>query len=136
MKLEHKKGEGIVNIKKLNYISRILLVVMISIVIITAGLLFIMRSFSSSKNSIQRSTEVFKASLLLEEKMWEFEEKDEIEEGVNDGDFVENEKYAWRISANPIEDSELNLVILEVFQKKDPQNTKYSILTYLKNKTE
>ena len=110
--------------------------VMVSIVIITAGLLFIMRSFSSSKNSIQRSTEVFKTSLLLEEKMWEFEEKGEIEEGVNEGDFVENEKYAWRISANTIEDSELNLVILEVFQKKDPQNTKYSISTYLEKKTE
>ena len=109
---------------------------MISIVIITAGLLFIMRSYSSSTNSVQRSTELLETSLLLEGKMWEFEEKGQIGEGEKTGDFEKNKEYSWRIDAQVMEGSDINLIMLEVFQKKDPQNTKYSIWTYLRNKTE
>lgn len=110
--------------------------VVISIVLITAGLLFIMRSYSSSKNSIQRSTEVFRTSLLLEGKMWEFEEKGLIEEGSKEGDFAENEEYSWQAEVIRMEDSNLNQVTLAVFRKKDRKDTEYFISTYLKNKTE
>ncbi|MCK4462843.1 MAG: hypothetical protein KAU58_00860 [Candidatus Omnitrophica bacterium] len=109
--------------------------VMISIVIITAGLLFIMHSYSTSKNSIQRSTEVFKTSLLLENKMFEYEVQEGIEEdSEDDGEFEEDEEYGWEIAANFKEDLNLNLVTLKVFQEKDRDNTEYPIFTYLKSK--
>jgi len=110
--------------------------VMISILIITTALLFIVRSYSVSKNSIQRSTVALETSLLLEEKMWEFEEKGEIEECSKTGDFRGKEGYSWRLNARHLENSDLNLIDLEVFHKKDPVNTKYSIRTYLRNKEE
>ncbi|MBL7156752.1 MAG: hypothetical protein ISS92_01175 [Candidatus Omnitrophica bacterium] len=110
--------------------------VVISIVIITAGVLFVMRAFSSAKESIERSTEVFKVSLLLEQKMWGFEEKGKIEEGRESGDFEEDEGYSWKLASERLEDSDLNLVRLEAFQKEQPEITKYFITTYLKNKTE
>ena len=134
--------------------------IMISVVIIASGLLFIMNSYSSAKNSIKRSTELFEASLLLENKMWEFEEKGEIEIGAESGDFPENEEYSWSMEAGlaaeaaavevaPGEEGEApgeekgitdeadyNLVTLEVFAKKKPETIRYSLVTYLKNKTE
>jgi len=123
----------------------LLLEVMISIVIITAGVLFITRSYSLSKESIERSTGLLMTSLLLENRIWEFEEKGEIEEGRQSGDFAENSKYSWHLNAQPVmvmseeeteEEPALNLVQLDVFQEKDPLKTKYSIWTYLRNKQE
>ncbi|MFH1380574.1 MAG: hypothetical protein ABIH57_00180 [Candidatus Omnitrophota bacterium] len=117
--------------------------VMISIVIVAAGLLFIMHSFSSAKNSIRRSGDIFKTALLLEDKFWQFEESGEIQEGVYEGDFTGDEDYSWKIDARALDESEQNvsyagleLVTLEVFQKKSPDKTKYLIETYLKSKIE
>lgn len=114
----------------------LLLEVIISIVIITAGILFIVRSYSSSKNAIEKSRELFEASLLLEKKMWEFEEKGEIEEGEKTGDFEDEEGYSWNMKASRPENSDLNLAVLSVFQTENPLDTSYSVSTYLRNKTE
>ena len=116
---------------------------MISIVIVTAGLLFIMHSFSSAKNSIRRSNDAFKISLLAEDKLWEYVAPGEIVEGTYEGDFEEDEEYSWKIETERLDEAEfsasytgLNIVTLEVFQKKNPKKTKYLIETYLKNKIE
>jgi hypothetical protein len=119
--------------------------VMMSIVIITTGILFIMRSYSSSKMSIERSTEIFRTSLLLESQMWEYEEEGKIREERDRGDFEEPEGYSWEIEAEPLEEEEgegfsitfkpkLNVVRLSVFEEKDRKNTEYYVWTYLKNK--
>ena len=115
--------------------------VIISIVIVTAGLLFIMHSFSSAKNSIRRSSDVFKTSLLAEDKLWEYVAVGEIAEGTYEGDFKDDEEYSWKIETEPLDEKEsitrytgLEIVTLEVFQKKNPEKTKYLIETYLKNK--
>ncbi|MFC1624077.1 hypothetical protein ACFL28_01980 [Candidatus Omnitrophota bacterium] len=110
--------------------------VMVSIVVITIGFFFIVNSYVSSKNSLQRSTELFKTTLLLESKMWEIEQKGELEEGIKSGDFRWDERYAWQIETARMEEAELNLVRLSVFQKKDPRLTEYSIVTCLKDKIE
>ena len=55
----------------------LLLEVMVSIVIITSGLLFVTRVYSTARDVIKRSFVLFKSSLLLEDKMFEFEEKGE-----------------------------------------------------------
>ncbi len=111
--------------------------VIVSIAIITAGLLFVMRAYSTSKGALEKSWELFKSSLLLEEKMFEFEEKREIEEGSNQGGFADYRNYSWAINATPVsrEVSNLNVVTLDVSQKEDSSITKYSLVTYLKNKS-
>jgi len=112
--------------------------VMVSIVIISIGILFITRLFSSSTDSIKRSLDVFKVSLLLEEKMWELEEKGKIPREKSSGDFKEHEGYAWEIEAEPLEDEnsfelspKLNIVRLRAFKEKDRKSTEYSLATYL-----
>ena len=112
--------------------------VMVSIVILTSGILFIARSYSSSKDAIQRSADVLKASLLLESKMWEYEEKGEIGIGAWEGDFTGDESYAWSVTAIPeetIEDNnEVLLVMSAVYQKEKGESSGYSVSTYLKKK--
>lgn len=117
--------------------------VVMSIAIITTGIFFIMRSYSSSKMAIERSGEIFRTSLLLENKMWEYEERGEILNETDSGDFKEAEGYSWEIEAEPLEEDEeegfvikpkLNIVTLSVFEEKDRKNTEYSVRTYLKNK--
>ena len=61
--------------------------VIISIAIITSGLLVVMASYSASKRAIESSQELFEASLLLEEKIFEFEERGEIETRELSGEF-------------------------------------------------
>ena len=120
------------NDKRMNSNGFLLFEVVISIVIITTALLLIMNSYSSARNSIKRSTQVIKTSLLLENKMWEFEKTDEIEEGSESGDFEEDKDYSWAINASQLEDTDFNIVRLEVFRKRDPEITRYSISTYLR----
>lgn len=115
--------------------------VMMAIVIITAGLLFITRSYSASKDSIRRSGEVFRTALLLEEGIWEFEERGEIEAESSSGDFKKAEGYEWEIEAEHLEEegefapAEINIVTLSVFEKKKPVRTRYSLWTYLKDES-
>jgi len=118
----------------LNNRAFLLFEVMVSIVIITVSLVIIIHSFSYSKDAILRSKELFKASLLLENKIWGFEEAGVVEEGAKSGDYAGDEAYGWRLSAGRTGDSEINLVVMEAFRKSDPANTSYSLHTYLKNK--
>ena len=52
----------------------LLLEVMASIIIITGGLLFVTRVYSTVRMALERSHALFKNSLLLEEKVYDFEE--------------------------------------------------------------
>lgn len=114
----------------------LLVEVMISVLIIISGIIYVARSFYSSKNSFQKSREMLVSSLLLEDKMWGFEEKREIGEGGKGGGFPDNADYEWKIEARDMEETGLELVTLKVFQKKDPKKTAYSINTILMKKTE
>jgi type II secretory pathway pseudopilin PulG len=107
--------------------------VMISIVIITIALIFIARSYSSSKNSIRKSGEVIKALLYLENKMWEFEDTGEVEASTAEGSFEEDDKYTWKMTAEAMEDTELNLMRMEILKK---DKARYAVSTYLRNKKE
>jgi len=110
--------------------------VMVSIVIITTALLFIVRAYSVAKDSIRRSGELFKTTLLLENKLWGLDDKGKIEEGSDNGDFIEAEGYSWESNVERIEDSELHLVTITVFLARDREHTEYSMQTILGNDNE
>ena len=107
-----------------------------SIVIITAGLLYVMRAYSTSKEAIYRSRDLFESSLLLERQIFSFEEQAEIEEGFRQGTFSDYGSYSWAINATPLSrgESNLNIVTLDVSKKEDSSVTRYSLAAYLKNK--
>lgn len=124
--------------KYVNNKGFLLFEVMVSIVIITAGIMFIMRSYATSKEAIERSGGIFRTSLLLEEKMWEYEAMGEIREEAESGDFDEAEGYAWKMKSEPPEGEEFtprfNIVRLSVFKEKKRKSTEYSLWTYLRYK--
>ena len=108
--------------------------VLVAIVIVTAGLLVIIRSYSSSRKAFQRSIELCRIPLVVEKVLWEFEERGEIEEGDKSGDLEGTENYHWNIRARRLEDLGLNCVTLELSQEGDPDSVPYSVSTYLRDK--
>ncbi|MFA5500040.1 MAG: type II secretion system protein [Candidatus Omnitrophota bacterium] len=122
----------------------LLLEVVVSIAIITGALVFVVRAYTTAKYALQRSSVMFTSSLLLENQMFEFEEKGSIESDYKDGrDFPDDKDYSWSVSAvktdtDPVLNQKLglNLVTLEVSRNRDRKEarsyiTKYGIATYL-----
>ena len=125
----------------------LLLEVIVSIVIITSGLLFVMRVYSTARYAVQRSSVLFESGLLLESKMFEFEEKGKIERDFKDEkQFPKDSPYSWSIKTEeaPLDPvlgrkPDLNIVTLEVSRHRDreekkPYISRYSLATYLGNK--
>ena len=117
--------------------------VMVSIVVITSGILFVTRVYSTAKEAVKRSESLFKHSLLLEEKMYDFEERGVIEEDKEGDHFPDEKEYFWEADASSLgfEDPNLRdlcMVKLSVFRGHDPsrpaQPVKYSLATYLEKK--
>jgi len=104
---------------------------MAAIVIITGGLLFVMRVYSTAKEALDRSRTLFKNSLLLEEKIFDFEERGVIEEGKDRGHFPDDKESFWEVSAETLEPQgqelgDLCSVRLDI--------NKYLLWTYLEKK--
>lgn len=122
----------------------LLLEVIISIVVITGGLLFVMRVYSTAKEALNRSRTFFKYSLLLEEKIYDFEERGIIEEGKEDDHFPDLRDYFWEAEASSLasvapELNDLCTVRLDVFRHQSSSEgtsppEKYSLYTYLNKK--
>jgi len=125
----------------------LLLEVIVSIVIITSGLLFVMRAYSTARYAIQRSSVLFESGLLLESKMFEFEEKGQIERDLKDGkQFSRESGYSWLIKTEEApkdlvleQKLDLNIVTLEVSRHRDREErksyvSKYFLTTYLNDK--
>jgi len=117
----------------------LLLEVMVSIIVITGGLLFVMRVYSTAWGALDRSRTLFKNSLLLEEAAFSFEEKGIIEEGTQTGRFADPKDYSWEAKAMPlslddIDLNDLNSVDLDVFNNKASPPDKYFLSTYLYKK--
>jgi Tfp pilus assembly protein PilV len=121
----------------------LLLEVMVSLVVITGGLLFVMRVYSTAKDALSRSRDFFKYSLLLEEKMYDFEERGVIEEDKDQGHFPSSEHYLWEVEAVSMAPGNQSLsglceVKLGVFYDKNFSGghppEKYRLFTYLDKK--
>ena len=117
----------------------LLMEVMVTIVVITAGLLFVMRVYSTARTALNRSAEFFKYGLLMEEKMFDFEERGVIEEGSDHDRFPEAKDCFWEEEAVPLELQGMALgdlcsVKLSVFCGESSPPDKYSLWTYLLKK--
>ena len=116
--------------------------VMISIVIITSGLLLVMRGYSSSKQLLQKSTALLETTLILESRIWQPEEAGEAAEGVFIGE-SNDRRFSWKLEAAPADmggeyngEMEINVVTVEVVDAKSVPSAGHSVKTYLKNETE
>jgi len=121
----------------------LLLEVMASIIVITGGLLFVMRVYSTAKEALDRSRDLFKYSLLLEEKAFDFEERGVIEEGTGHDHFPDRRDYFWEVQADPLAPEGQNLsdvcaVKLDVYRARGASESgppaKYYLFTYVDKK--
>lgn len=112
----------------------LLLEVIVSIVVVTAGLLFVVRAYSTSKQAIDRSGRMFMQSLLLENRMFYIEEPGEMEQGRTQGDFGSLKEYQWSASIEPVEGYDLNKVTLDVTHTRSGRISTESLVTLVRNK--
>jgi len=110
-----------------------LLEVILSVFIVTVGVVFVIGSFITSIKALRSTRSYLEALHLLEERMWEFEETGAIEEGNDSGRFEDHEYAEWEVEAEELEDLPLNEMTLEVILKKEGRERTFKISTYLYN---
>ena len=127
---------AILKLKKLKIGKQgfLLLEVMVSVVVITVGLVYIIRSFSVSTRAISTSRNYMQAVHLMEAKLWDLEENRRVETGEDEGYFADNRKFRWAIKAETEEESPLNKINLVVSWKEGGKKQSLTATTYLWNK--
>ena len=110
----------------------LLVEVMVSISILSIGLLLVLNSFFRSIKAVEVSRDYFKAGLLLENKIYELLNKG-TEEGVWEGSFDDfNKRFSWNLDVRKIEEGPLNEINLKVSWGGKDKEKDISISTYIK----
>lgn len=116
----------------------LLLEVMVSVVIVTGGLLYVTRVYSTANEIVKRSRAMFEYGLLMEETMFGYEEKGEIRESTIEGSFEDPKDVFWKISPTHLPRElrlEIDEVAVEVYERKGSKvSESRSLTTYLKDK--
>ena len=110
----------------------LLLEVIVTIAIITCGLIFVMKTYTISSQVIKNSKDLFKFSLLLEEQMFGFEEKGVISYGSWVQDLEGHKELLLKVKVTPMESIDLNLVTLGLSRINNPAQD-WSLYMYLNN---
>jgi len=116
--------------------------VMITIVILSFGLVLIIRSFMMSLDALRLTKDYTTASLLIEEKLWEFQRLGYIDTDLDEqGEFPEpNNKFKYRLETQkigePEEEDGLNNVRFTVNWQQGTKTNNILVETFLKNAQE
>lgn len=107
-----------------------LLEVILSVLIVSVGVVFVITSFITSLKAFKLSKIYVDAVYLIEQKLWEYEEKGEIEDGRNSGRFDDYKGAEWEIDAKELEDLPLEETSAEIAIKKGDQKRTFTVVTY------
>ncbi|MDP2981106.1 MAG: type II secretion system protein [Candidatus Omnitrophota bacterium] len=117
--------------KKTKNSGFLLLEVMISVSILSFGLLLILNSFMKPIRAAELSKDYFKAELLLEEKMFEVCNSD-ITEGSLKGSFSGfNNMFSWDMSVVESEEGAFKEIGLKVLWNERGKEQDMAVSTYL-----
>lgn len=111
----------------------LLLEVLMAIVVISGGLIFVGRAFTSASAALELSSRLFMRGLMIEEAIFPYEEKGSVEEYFSArGDFEDYDGYSWDLQSSPLPDAgeDVELVRLKVLHKKDKEDAEL-VETYL-----
>ena len=111
-----------------------LLEVMLSVFIVVVGVVFVISSFITSIKAYRVSKSYLEALYLMEEKMWEYEDSGEVEDGSDSGKFEDYKDAEWSVKAEEIEDLALNKTAVEVVLGEGDKKRRFRIVTYLESK--
>jgi len=114
--------------------------VAVAIAIISVGLVFILRSFSTTLNALKTATKYYQGVLLLEAKAWDLKIAS-LRQANQEGNFLQEGNFGdpykdfhWAIHKEPIEDTKLNQVDLSVSWPQNKGRNSVSITTYVQQK--
>jgi len=117
-----------------------LLEVVLSVFIVTVGIVFVIGSFITSIKTFKVSKVYLDTLYLMEERMWEYEGmgegvSGEIEEGRDSGRFEGYKNAEWRVEAREIEEElPLHETNVEVVLKEDSKRRRFNVVTYFRIK--
>ena len=79
--------------------------VLVTVIILSVGLVLIIEAFLGSLRAASVSSNMFKAELLLEDRLFEHEVAGEIPPGRGDGKFFEEKirEFRWKEISEPIQ---------------------------------
>lgn len=107
-----------------------LLEVILSVFVVTVGVVFVTGAFITSIKAFKASRIYANAVCLLENRMWEYEEKGNIEDGREAGKFDDYENAEWEIEAKELDDMPLNETSAEVIIDGKGTKTRFKVVTY------
>jgi type II secretory pathway pseudopilin PulG len=114
----------------------LLLEVLVSITVISVGLVYIIRSFSSSSRAIETAAHFLQSVSFIEEKLWDLEAMNGIERGRDSGVFERDDRYSWKTEVEEAEEIPINLVNLKVEWDGPRRRQRVSLETYMWNEEE
>ena len=112
----------------------LLIEVILTTALVAGGLLIVMASFSVSKRLLYGSRELFQSELLLQEKIYDLLDKEAIEPLFQEEGRWKEPKAQWSVHAEPVPQTELMQINLEVSDQKTPDSSR-SVETYLWKKS-
>lgn len=96
-----------------------LIEVLITVGVVSLGLVWVMHSLRTCLSSVEASREIFKQYLLIENKIWELENGRNIPLGIEEGDIQEEDRsYRWKTEVTEVENISLNKLKLGVYGEK------------------
>ena len=117
-----------------------LIELLISVAILSIGLVGVIGAFISSLNALQRTENRLSVLEVLEAKIWEIEDKARKEGGIETGELGGDN---WALEATAVEPEEdldlsedLNKVDLRVWTTKDSHNEQTTLITLMRNITD
>jgi hypothetical protein len=105
--------------------------VIVSIVILSAGLVLVARAFIAAGKSSRASGIIYKTALILEARMFGYDMADEIAESASDG-IVEGDgmSYAWSEAAQEVPGTRLANLKIDATAGRSGYERTYSLVTY------
>lgn len=112
----------------------LLLEVLVSVAVIAVGLVYVVKSFSSSSRAIETATNFLNSISFVEEKLWEYEALPAVDKGREHGTFERDKKYSWKSDIKGEKDIPINKIDLAVEWEGRSRKQTITVSTYLWNK--
>lgn len=107
-----------------------LLEVILSVLVVSIGVVFVISSFITSLKAFKLSKVYVDAVYLIEQKLWEYEETGRIEDGRSSGKFDDYKGAEWEIKAKEMDDLPMEETSAEIAIKNDDKKRTFTVVTY------
>jgi prepilin-type N-terminal cleavage/methylation domain-containing protein len=105
---------------------------MITVAILSIGLVLILQAFSASVKASGLSRDITRACFLAESKISELEVRQEKGIEIPSQDQAEVDRFIWDYEITPLKDPALSILKFNVSNKKPKREEILEIVTYLK----